>query len=226
MTSTKHALLARIPMFVELEQAEIESLCLASTEKQYTAGEVLFHEGDACEGLYLICEGVVKIFKTSPNGRQITIGMQPAPSSVAEVPIFDGGAFPASVEAVSDVAALFIHKRAFHQVCLSNPGVPVKMLAVVGRRLRGLIGIIESVTFGSIRQRIAQAILGWADQAGCDSFEMPQTHQELALHLGTVREVVSRNLSRFQTEGFIRFNRHEIALLNKASLRAEAETEF
>ena len=100
------------------------------------------------------------------------------------------------------------------------------MLAVVGRRLRGLIGIIESVTFGSIRHRIAQAILLWADLAGCESFEMPQTHQELALHLGTVREVISRNLSRFQSEGLIRFSRHEIAVLNREGLRAEAETEY
>ena len=100
------------------------------------------------------------------------------------------------------------------------------MLAIVGRRLRTLVSVIEAVTFGSIRQRIAQSIVEWSEKAQADQFEMPTTHQDLALHLGTVREVVSRNLSRFQTEGLIRIARREIVLLNKDGLRAEAETEF
>lgn len=213
-------------MFTGLTPEEVDVLAQSAVEKQYSAGEVLFHEGDACEGLYLIGVGTVKIFKTSPSGRQITLGVQPAPSSVAEVPLFDGGLFPASVQAIDAVAALFIHKQAFRQICLQNPGVALKMLAVVGRRLRTLVSIIESVTFGSIRQRIAQSIIQWSEEARADQFEMPTTHQDLALNLGTVREVVSRNLSRFQSEGLIRMSRREIVLLNKAGLRAEAETEF
>lgn len=226
MLTAKHALFARIPMFAGLTPDELDSLAQSAIEKQFSMGEVLFQEGETCEGIYLIGQGTVKIFKTSPSGRQITLGVQPAPSSVAEVPLFDGGQFPASVQALDSVSALFIHKRAFHQVCMQNPSVALKMLAVVGRRLRTLIGIIESVTFGSVRQRIAQSIIQWSEEARTDRFEMPTTHQELALHLGTVREVVSRNLSRFQTEGLIRLNRREIELLNKDGLRAEAETEF
>ncbi len=226
MLISKLALFARIPMFAGLAPEEVECLAQSAIEKQFAAGDVLFHEGEQCEGLYLVGEGTVKIFKTSASGRQITLGVQPAPSTVAEVPLFDGGAFPASAQALEEVTALFIHKRTFHQVCMQNPGVALKMLAVVGRRLRTLVAIIESVTFGSVRQRIAQSILQWAEAARSDQFEMPTTHQELALHLGTVREVVSRNLSRFQTEGLIRISRREIALLNKAGLLAEAETEF
>ena len=226
MLTAKHALFARIPMFTGLAPEEVDILAQSAMEKQFQAGDILFHEGDSCEGLYLIGQGTVKIFKTSPSGRQITLGVQPAPSTVAEVPLFDGGAFPASVQAIDAVTALFIHKMAFHQICMQNPGVALKMLAVVGRRLRTLIGIIEGVTFGSIRQRIAQSIIQWSDQARADQFDMPSTHQELALNLGTVREVVSRNLSRFQAEGLLRVSRREIVLLNKDGLRAEAETEF
>ena len=226
MLISKHALVARIPMFAGLAPEEVDSLAESAIEKKFEAGDILFHEGEICQGLYLVGEGTVKIFKTSASGRQITLGVQPAPSTVAEVPLFDGGAFPASVQALDEVTALFIHKKTFHQVCMQNPGVPLKMLAVVGRRLRTLIGIIEGVTFGSIRQRIAKSILQWSEESRADQFEMPSTHQELALHLGTVREVVSRNLSRFQAEGLIRFSRREITLLNKEGQRAEADTEY
>jgi CRP-like cAMP-binding protein len=226
MLTSKRAVFARIPMFAGLTPEEVDSLAQSAVEKQFAEGDFLFHEGEPCEGLYLVGEGAVKIFKTSPSGRQITLGVQPAPSTVAEVPLFDGGALPASVQALDEVTALFIHKKTFHEICIGNPGVALKMLAVVGRRLRTLVGIIESVTFGSVRQRIAQSIVQWSETAQSDQFEMPMTHQELALHLGTVREVVSRNLSRFQIEGLIRFSRREIVLLNKEGLRAEAETEF
>jgi len=226
MLTAKRALFARIPMFNGLTPEEIDKLSQEATEKQYEAGEYIFHEGDACEGLYLTVSGTVKVIKSSPSGRQITLGVQPAPSTFAEIPLFDGGAFPASAQADDAVTALFIHKQVFHQLCMSNPGVALKLLAIVGRRLRTLVSVIESVTFGSIRQRIAQTIIQWSEQSQADQFEMPSTHQDLALHLGTVREVISRNLSRFQNEGLIRINRREMILLDKAGLRAEAETEF
>jgi len=97
---------------------------------------------------------------------------------------------------------------------------------VVGRRLRHLVSIIEGVTFGSLRQRLARTLLELGEQAGRDSFPLPLTHRELASRLGTVREVVSRNLSRFQAEGLLRIQAREIHLLDRDGLQREAETEI
>jgi CRP/FNR family transcriptional regulator len=145
---------------------------------------------------------------------------------VAEVPLFDGGPFPATVSAVDDVTAYLIAKADFQQVCREHPEVPLKVLAVVGRRLRVLVSVVESVTFGSVRQRLARTLLEFGQQAGQDSFALPVTHQELALRLGTAREVVSRNLSRFQAEGLLRIQRREVLLLDREGLEREAETEL
>src|SRR5665811_2397795 len=98
---------------------------------------------DRCTGIFLLTEGSVKIFKTSAAGREMMLSLETAPSSVAELPLFDGGPYPASVRAVGLVAALFINKSDFHQVCRQFPDVALKLLAVVGRRLRQLVGVVS-----------------------------------------------------------------------------------
>ncbi|MBK5294428.1 MAG: Crp/Fnr family transcriptional regulator [Acidobacteriia bacterium] len=226
MLPSKIQILTITPLLEGLAQNSIEALAHRAIEKRYAAGEILFHEGDECAGLFVLGRGRVKIFKTSPNGREIMLAVESAPSSVAEVPLFDGGNYPASVIAIDEVVAYMIGKREFHEVCRQHPEVSLKVLEVVGRKLRHLVSIVESVTFGSIRQRLARALLELRDQAGADSFPMPFTHQELAQRLGTVREVISRNLGRFQAEGLLRMSGRDLQLLNRTGLEQEAETEM
>jgi CRP/FNR family transcriptional regulator len=148
------------------------------------------------------------------------LAIETAPSSVAELPLFDGGPYPASVRALEPVTTLFINKNDFQQVCRQYPDVGLKILAVVGRRLRHLVGLVESMTFGSVTQRLARLLLD--SSAGAAAFELPQTHQELASRLGTVREVVSRNLARFRGDGLVRIQGRQVEILNRTGLEQEA----
>src|SRR5215510_13946012 len=184
---------------------------------------MLFWEGEPCAGVFLIVQGSVKIFRTSPGGREVMLAIETAPSSVAELPLFDGGPYPASVQAVEPVVSLFIDKQDFQQVCRQYPDVALKVLAVVGQRLRHLVGLVESMTFGSVTQRLARLLLEAAKGSTAEIFDLPVTHQELASRLGTVREVVSRNLARFRSDGLIRMQGHQIQILNRAKLEQEAE---
>jgi len=218
--------LQSIPMFAGLDSGPLEAIAAAAAARSYTTGQLLFHEGDVCEGLFLLVGGTVKIFKTSPAGRQLTLAVETAPATVAELPLFDGGPYPASAQAIETVSVLFLHKRMFRTICLQHPQVPLRALAVVGRRLRGLVGLIESVTFGSVRQRLARLLLEHADRTGGGAFALPGTHQEIALNLGTVREVISRNLNRFQADGLIRVDHRELVVVDRQNLEREAEAEI
>jgi CRP-like cAMP-binding protein len=222
--SRTNAVLEHIPLFASLSPSEIDALAARAVEKRFAPGQILFGEGEPCAGLYLLGKGSVKIFKTSSAGREVMLAIESGPSSVAEVPVFDGGAYPATVSAVDEVEAFLITKPDFQAVCHQHPDVPLKVLAVVGARLRTLVRVVESVTFGSVRQRLARALLEFGQHA--DSFSLPVTHEELAFRLGTVREVVSRNLSRFQAEGLIEIRKRELRLLDRPGLEREAETEF
>ena len=194
-------------------------------EKRFAPDEVLFWEGEDCAGIFLIVQGSVKIFRTSPSGREVMLAIQEAPSTVAELPLFDGGPYPASVRAVEPVVCLFINKDDFQQVCRQYPEVALKILAVVGRRLRNLVGLVEAMTFGSVTQRLARLLLDASKAAGADTFDLPVTHQELASRLGTVREVVSRNLGRFRAQGLIKIQDRQVEIANRAGLQQEAESQ-
>jgi CRP/FNR family transcriptional regulator len=169
--------------------------------------------------------GSVKISWMSPGGRELILAIERAPSSVAELPLFDGGPYPASVRAVEPVVSLFINKSDFQQVCRQYPDVALKVLAVVGRRLRHLVGLVESMTFGSVTQRLARLLLEASQASPTESFDLPITHQELASGLGTVREVVSRNLARFRAQALIRMQGHQVQILNRTQLEEEAESQ-
>lgn len=216
--------MSEIALFASLSASEALALSQRAVERRFAAGEMLFWEGEPCAGIFLILEGSVKIFKTSAAGREMTLSMETAPSTVAELPLFDGGPYPASVRAVGPVATLFINKADFQQVCRQNPEVALKILAVVGRRLRHLVGVVESIAFGSVTGRLARLLLEAASQGGGDEFDLPVTHQELASRLGTVREVVSRNLARFRAEGIVRIDDRRVHILDRAALEREAET--
>lgn len=219
----KARVLADIPLFASLSESELQALAQRAVEKRFEAGEMLFWEGEPCAGIFLIAEGSVKIFKTAASGREMMLALETAPATVAELPLFDGGPYPASVRAVDPAVVYFINKADFQGVCREFPEVALKVLAVVGRRLRHLVMMVESMTFGSVTQRLARLLLDTGRQAGADEFALQLTHQELASRLGTVREVVSRNLARFRAEGLIRVDGRQLIIVNRAGLEREAE---
>jgi CRP/FNR family transcriptional regulator, cyclic AMP receptor protein len=226
MNSNTNDVLRRTPLFASLSPPELNALASLALERHFDPGETLFHEGDPCTGFVVLGLGSVRIVKTSPSGREIMLAVESAPSSVAEVPLFDGGPYPATVTAIDDVAAVVIGKQDFRQVCHQHPEVALKVLSVAGQRLRQLVGVVEAVSFGSVRQRLARTLLEYGQTAVQGSFLLPATHQEIASRLGTVREVVSRNLSRFQSEGLIRIQKRQVTLIDPAGLEREAEMEF
>lgn len=137
----REAVLESVPLFSELAPAELRALAQCAVARRYARGELVFSEGDACEGLYVIESGAVRIFKTSASGREQILGLERAVSTVAELPVFDGGSYPASVDAAEDSTLLLIRREDFQQLCLRHPEVAIKVLRVVGRRLRRLVTI-------------------------------------------------------------------------------------
>ncbi len=218
--------LARVPIFSGLSESELSFLAQRAVPRRYSAGETVFGEGEPCQGLYVVESGHIRIFKTSINGREQVLSIDGPGSSVAELPVFDGGNYPASVAAVDDATLLFVSKQDFQSLCLSHPHVSLKVLRVVGSRLRRLVGIIEELSFTTVRHRLASFLVRLAQKEGkrsADGIEitLPVSNQELASQIGTVRELVSRNLSRLQAEGLIRMDGRSVIVLDLKGLEAE-----
>lgn len=230
MPHAQHTLqvLRRVPIFNGLTETELQFLAERAVPQQYCKGELLFTEGDPCTGLFVIESGHVRIFKSSPNGREQILAIEGPGSSVAELPLFDGGAYPASTAATDDAQIYFISKQDFHSLCLVHPQVPLKVLKVVGGRLRKLVGIIEELSFTTVRSRLISVLLrlakaGKKTSAGIE-IQLPPSNQELASEIGTVRELVSRNLSRLQAEDLIHMDAKTVTIPDLGRLQAELET--
>ncbi len=161
MTSLSQALvmLRRVQIFSGLTETELEFLAERAVPRNYRKGELLFTEGDPCTGLFVVESGRVRIFKSSPNGREQVLAVEGPGGSVAELPLFDGGNYPASTAAVEDARIYFISKQDFHSLCLVHSQVPLKVLKVVGARLRKLVGIIEELSFTTVRSRLISVLV-------------------------------------------------------------------
>ncbi len=224
------AFLAQAPIFADLTENEMAFLASRTVAKRFSAGELIFSEGDPCAGLYVIQSGFVKIFKSSASGREQVLAIDGPGHSIAELPVFDGGKYPASGMAVQgEVILLFVSKQDFHALCIDYPQVALKVLRVVGRRLRGLVAIIEELSFTTVRHRLASMLLrlsrtGQKISSGVQ-IELPASNQELAAQIGTVRELVSRNLSRLQAAGIIRMEGRIVTIPDIRALQAEVEAE-
>jgi len=215
--------LAKAPLLADLSPNELQLLAARTVRKLFAAGELLFSEGEPCNGLHIIARGKIRIFKTSVNGREQVLALNGPGDTVAELPVFDGGAYPASASAVDDTELAFISRRDFHAYCLEHPEVALKVLAQVGARLRRLVGIIEELSFTTIRQRLIAALVKLAQSEGKKTergieFMLPATHQELASQLGTVRELISRNLMRLQAEGLLEVDARHIVVRDMKGL--------
>src|SRR5690349_13935724 len=198
--------------------------------KQFDAGELIFSEGDPCQGMYVVERGHIRIFKSSSGGREQVLSIDGPGSSVAELPVFDGGPYPASGSAVDAAAVLLVRKQDFHALCLEHPEVALKVLRVVGMRLRRLVGIIEELSFTTVRRRLAAYLFRLAEREGSKTSQgvevtLPAGHQELAAQIGTVRELVSRNLSRLQQEGLLKVDGRTIVVRDMAALEGELHGE-
>lgn len=224
MKSERAAILARVPIFSDLSESELKFLSERAVSRRYASGDLIFSEGDLCTGLYIVESGGVRVFKTSAGGREQVLTIEHAGSSIAELPVFDGGNYPASASAASECVLLFISRSDFRALCLEHPEVALKVLRMVGLRLRRLVGIIEELSFTTVRHRLAALLLRLAREAGKSSgraeFKIEASNQELASQIGTVRELVSRNLSRFQAEGLIAMEGKNITIPDLAQLQS------
>ncbi len=219
-------ILKATPLFAALDDIELTTLAERCGMRSYSSGELLFSEGEPCKGLYIVVSGRVRIFKMSPAGREQMLAIEGPGASVAELPVFDGGSYPASASAAGDTQVLFVARADLRALCLEKPEVALKLLQVVGARLRRLVGIIEELSFSTVRHRLISWLLRQAKAEGRPTsrgtaLSLTLSHQELAAQIGTVRELVSRNLTRLQAQDFIEVSGREITILDQEGLEAD-----
>lgn len=212
-----------VPYLTALSAEIIRTLATAASCHRYTAGALIFNEGDPGAGLFLIEEGTIKICRYSKEGREQTLGLFNRGDTFNDVAALDGGPNPATAIAFTDVILWRITRPHLQQIVQRYPALAWALIESIARRTRHLVGLVQDLSLRSVKGRLAKLLLEQARTAAQDTVPRMLTQEEMASRLGTVREVVGRALRSLVASGLIAFDRHQIVILDADRLAEEAE---
>jgi CRP/FNR family transcriptional regulator len=190
----------------------------ATAPLQVPAHTTLFSENSACQGFPLVLEGEVKVSRHANDGRALEL-YRVVPGElclVSSASLFRSAPLMARGVSTCPTSLLMITPSVFVQ-WLETPVFRNDVLGLFAERMADLTGLIDAVAFQRLDQRLAATLLGRGQT-------LTLTHQQLANELGTVREMVSRLLRRFEREGWVELARESILIRDSRALRAIAET--
>ncbi len=218
--------LRRVPFFAVLPNEELRALASHCVVRRLARDEMLVAEGDPCEGLFVVQAGAIKLFKMADTGREQVLVIERAGSTVGDLPLFDGGNFPASAAAVEDSTLLYLPKREFLDLCRQSTEVAFAVIRTLATRFRYLTSLVEELSLKEVSHRLARFLRDRALKFGARTrrgieFPLEETNQEIGAEIGTVRDLVSRNLRRFVDRGIIKMERRKVIILDMTELEAQ-----
>jgi len=202
------ALLRQIPVFSQLTGDAITRLAAACVVRTVPSGTVLFTAGDESRGLYVVASGGVRIYRVSSEGREQVLHLEGPGRPVAELPLFDGGGYPASAITTEESRLVFLPRAAFESVYMSDPESARVIIRALGQRLRHLVQVTETLAFRDVASRLALLLVRYAESGGQQTdagleIVLGRTREALALEIGTARESVSRAFRQLQKKGLV-----------------------
>lgn len=223
-TVSKLELVKSSAYFSGLSSAELKAISELVFEKSYDRGEIFLVEGEAAGALYFVASGVVKVFKTSADGKEQILAVVCPGETFNEVPAFDGGLNPASAQAMAPLLLYGIRGNDMQRILYKYPKVAVNVIEVMAKRLRHLVSLVEDLSFRHVIGRVARILLEYAVDGAAPGQRL--TQRDMAAMAGTAREVVSRSLKTLEGDGIIKLERHRIIVTDREALKKIIEPSF
>ena len=212
--------LRRVSLFAGLSDDALARVARVAYTRTYAPGEMVIFGGDPCQAVYFVVEGQVRVYRLSPGGReQVLARLGPGRTFNAVPPFRPDGVNHATVEALTPLTIYAIASEDFRRLVGECPELALTMLEDFAGRLDHLTNLVEDLSLRTVRGRLARFLLASGD---ADAVTRRWTQEEIASHLGTVRDMVGRTLRAFADEGLVRMNRQRIVLLDREGLDAEA----
>ena len=203
-----------------LNEDELTELSKLAIERSFKPDEFVFWEDDAADYLYIVIEGRIKILKYSSLGKEFIIAFFGPGEIFGAVAVSEDKPYPASAQAVADTKILGIKKESFLSFLASHPQVALRVINVLGGRLRDAQSRLKDMAGERVNQRLARTLLMLSSRLG---LTLPFTRQEIAGMAGTTTETTIRVTSQLKERGIIRSARGKIIILNKTKLKLLSE---
>lgn len=209
---------SKLPYFTGLDAEDLRRLAGEVLERSFARGEILFLAGEPCRGLYVVKSGRVRIFKSSPKGREQVLLIANQGDSFNDVPVFDGGPNPASASALEPSVVYIILKESLLSLVADCPAAQA-VIRMFATRLRYLTTVVEDFSFLSVVNRLAKMLLDLAAAEGGTAPIPRLTQDEMAAMVGSVRDVIGRALKTLERTGAIKIEGQRIMVTDPGKLK-------
>jgi len=219
------ARLGRVRHFRDLPQTALRAIVDAGQIRRFSAGSVIFIEGEPCAGMFVLLSGRVHLCKTGQRGQQQIIGIIEPVIMFNEVAMLDGGSNPLMALAMEDCVTWNLSCEAFRALVQTYPVVGLGLLPVLAARNRVLLSRYEDLSNRSVLARTAKLLLDMSGDGRRAIDRREHSIEEMAARIGSVREPVSRALRTLREDGIIACTRTTIIVSQPKELARQAHVE-
>ena len=204
-----------------LDHETLVTLAESAAWKVFPPNAVVFWEGDTETNLYYLQYGSLKVLKTSPDGREQVLRFLDTGEIFNEVGVFAGRPNPATAVALEESGIWLLPRHALEEIMLAHPRTAFQIIENMSDKIINLVTLAADLSLKTVEARFAKLLL---EQAEGDVIERRRwTNQtEMASHLGTVPDVLSRVIRELTKAGLIEMDRHQIHILDRAGLAERA----
>lgn len=220
--------LAGIPFFSGLDAASLESVGRGMRARRFRRGEVIFHQGDPGDALFIVMSGAIKIMLPSETGDEAILATLRPGDVFGELALLDGAPRSATAVALEATETLILPRDQFRELLATEPAIRDALLASIAAELRRLTNHVEELHFLDITGRLASRLArlaaesGTAEPDGTVRLKSPLTQGDLAAMIGCTRQSVNKLLGMFTDDGLIRLERDSIVVLDLDALTRAA----
>jgi CRP-like cAMP-binding protein len=208
---------SKIAYFAALGKEELEHVAAMTVVRRYERGDIILLEGDKGGALCYVHTGLVKVFKTSPEGKEQVLRLIAAGHTFNDVPALDGGPNPASAAAMEASELYLIRHRELRTPITTRPEVAVAVVQSLAEALRHLVALVEDLSLRYVTARVAKMLLDQEQEYQSVASSHHLTQQEMAAMAGTAREVVGP-LKELEAAGAIEIHQGRAVVINHERL--------
>ncbi len=210
--------LSESPYFQGLPNDILSRLSEIALPKKLAKGEHLFLEGERAVGFYLIIDGMMKLYKLSPKGKESVIHIFGPGEIFAEITLAGQETYPVNAQALTETQLALFPKRDLLSFVKDNPELGLRLIGLLCIRLKNLLKTIENLTLKEAGERLLSYLWELSESGKKSTIEIPIPKSQLALLLGITPETLSRLLQKYKEEGILTKEHKKLVLLNLEAL--------
>jgi CRP-like cAMP-binding protein len=217
--------LLQMPVFRSLSAETQQALAAAATRRWFEAGQVIYVEGEPAETIYILEAGWVKATRMTREGREQALMFLRPVDIFGDIAVLAGTSYPGTVVALEAVGVWSIPAQTFYALTARFPDLALAIIRHLAERVLHYVNLVEDLSLRSVEARLAKTLLDNAqmhDGQLCVPRREWTTFDEMAVRLGTVRDVLSRALKTLEAEKLIRVEKQVIVLLNPRGMAERA----